>query len=108
MCSFFNDLFIFSGNNYTMYRKNRIGNKDFHSILVIVSGNNCYTLGQRTSASPLYGRYTTYVAPCEIEKQQVLCTDNEPGRFYNRLTLHNDIKRTKAEAEELCTNQGKV
>ena len=33
MCSFFNKLFTATGNNSTIYSKNRIGNKRFHSKL---------------------------------------------------------------------------
>ena len=31
MCSFFNNLFTVTGNNNTMYTKNRISNRTFHS-----------------------------------------------------------------------------
>ena len=33
MCSFFNNLFTITGNNNTMYSKNGIGNRNFHSKL---------------------------------------------------------------------------
>ena len=33
ICSFFNKLFTVAGNNNTMYSKNRIGNRKFHSKL---------------------------------------------------------------------------
>ena len=31
MCRFLNNLFTVTGNNNTMYSKNRIGNRKFHS-----------------------------------------------------------------------------
>ena len=31
VCSFFNKVFTATGNNNTMYSKNRIGNRKFHS-----------------------------------------------------------------------------
>ena len=36
MCSFFNDLFTVTGNNNTIYSKDRIGNKNFQSKLLII------------------------------------------------------------------------
>ena len=36
MCSFFNKLFTVTGNNNTMYSKNRIGYRKFHSKLPII------------------------------------------------------------------------
>ena len=36
MCSFLNNLFTITGNNNTMYSKNRIGNKNVHSKLPII------------------------------------------------------------------------
>ena len=36
MCSFFNKVFTAIGNNYTLYSKNRIGNRKFHSKLPII------------------------------------------------------------------------
>ena len=36
MCSFLNNLFTVTGNNNTMYSKNRIGNRNVHSKLPIV------------------------------------------------------------------------
>ena len=36
MCSFFNIFFTVTGNNNTMYSKNRIDNREFHSKLPII------------------------------------------------------------------------
>ena len=36
MCSFLDNLFTVTGNNNTMYSKNRIGNRNVHSKLPIV------------------------------------------------------------------------
>ena len=36
MCSFFNNLFTVTGNNNTIYSKDMIGNKNFHSKLLII------------------------------------------------------------------------
>ena len=36
MCSFFNKLFTVTGSNNTMYSKNMIGNRKFHSKLPII------------------------------------------------------------------------
>ena len=37
MCSFFNSLFTVTGNNNTMYSNIRIGNKNYHFKLPIIS-----------------------------------------------------------------------
>ena len=36
MCSFFSNLFTVTGNNNTIYSKDMIGNKNFHSKLLII------------------------------------------------------------------------
>ena len=36
MCTFLNNLFIVTGNNNTMYSKDRIGNRNFDSKLPII------------------------------------------------------------------------
>ena len=36
MCSFFNNLFTVTGNNNTIYSKDRIGDNTFHSKLLII------------------------------------------------------------------------
>ena len=36
MCSFFNSIFTVTGNNNTMCSKNRIGNRNFNSKLLII------------------------------------------------------------------------
>ena len=36
MCGLFNKFFTVNGNSNTMYRKNRIGNRKFHSKLTII------------------------------------------------------------------------
>ena len=36
MCSFLNNLFTVIGSNNTMYSKNKIGNRKFHSKLPII------------------------------------------------------------------------
>ena len=36
VCSFFNRFFTVTGNNYTMYSKNRIGNRKFYTKLPII------------------------------------------------------------------------
>ena len=36
MCSFFNELFSITTNNYTMFKKNNIGNRKFHFQIPII------------------------------------------------------------------------